>query len=70
MRGILLPSHGREQVTAQYADDTSFTLSGKEVSATTLVHTLDTFCSASGLVLNWNKSCGYWKRGRAEVRPP
>jgi len=25
-----------------------------------LIHTLDTFCEGTGLVLNWDKSCDFW----------
>jgi hypothetical protein len=61
IRGIQLPLEGSQQVIAQYVDDTSFMLFGEERPVRNLIYTLDSFCLASGLVLNWLKSCGYWK---------
>ena len=61
IKGIKLPGN-REQITDQYANDTSFTLADEEEPVRNLIHTLNTFCLASGLVLNWQKSCAYWKR--------
>jgi len=60
IKGIKLPLEDRQQVLAQFADDTSFTLLGEERPVKYLINTLDTFCEGSGLVLNWDKSCGYW----------
>jgi exonuclease III len=68
VKGIKLPG-GREQVTAQYADDTSFTLTGEEAPVKSLIHILNTFCLASGLVINWLKSCAYWKGAHLDPRP-
>jgi hypothetical protein len=62
---IKLPVEDCQQVLAQYADDTSLTFLGEELSAKEGVHTLQTFCLGCGLVLNWEKSCGYWKDGRS-----
>ena len=50
---------GREQVTAQYADDMSFTVAGEEAPVCNLIWILNSFCLASGLVLNWQKSSAY-----------
>jgi hypothetical protein len=58
VKGIKLPS-GKEQVTAQYVNDTSFTLSGEEAPVRSLMQILNTFCLASGLVINWQKSSAY-----------
>lgn len=69
IQGISLPFLGRQQVVAQYADDTSFTLLGEEVKVRYLISTLNTFCLATGLVLNWSKSSGYWKSGHTVGRP-
>jgi hypothetical protein len=68
IRGIQLPVEDRQQVLAQYADDTSLTLLGEEDSAKVGILTLKTFCMGCGLVLNWEKSCGYWKDG-GRIRP-
>jgi hypothetical protein len=55
VKGIKLPVEDRQQVIAQYADDTSLTLLGEEDSIRWLIYTLEAFCSSFGLVLNWNK---------------
>lgn len=54
---------------AQYADDTSFTLLGEEKLVKALVAILDCLCLASDLVLNWEKSSGYWSSAVAVARP-
>jgi hypothetical protein len=69
VKGIELPCGNRQQIIAQYADDTSFTLRGEEESVRNLIYLLETFCAASGLVLNWRKSCGYWKSHLTWFRP-
>lgn len=50
---IQLPTLGHQQVIAQYTDDTSLTLLEEEYSVRALIYTLETFCMASRLVLNW-----------------
>jgi hypothetical protein len=57
-------------VLAQYADDTSLTLLGEERPTRAAVRTLEAFCLGSGLILNWNKSGGYWKDRGGIPRPP
>ena len=61
VKGIQLPFSGPQQTLAQSADDTSFTLLGVEESALQLVRTLNVFCLATGVILIWSKSNGYWK---------
>jgi hypothetical protein len=69
VKGIKLPIGDRQQIIAQYADDTSFTLLGEEEPVRNLIYMLDTFCLAPGLVLNWHKSSGHWK-SRLDFRRP
>jgi hypothetical protein len=69
VKGISLPVGDRQQILAQYADDTSFTLLGEEEPVRNLIYTLETFCLASGLVLNWQKSSGHWKSSNDICRP-
>lgn len=57
--GINLPGATSQQLTLQYADDTSFFVRAKE-QVKTLIDILDTFALASGLVINWAKSSDYW----------
>jgi hypothetical protein len=68
IKGIKLPKE-KEQVTAQYADDTLFILAGEEVPVCNLIQILNSFCLASGLVLNWQKSSAYWKGVANSPRP-
>lgn len=69
MKGISLPVENRQQVLAQYVDNTLFTLLGEEESVRNLIYFLETFCGASGLVLNWQKSYGYYKSSQEPLRP-
>jgi hypothetical protein len=69
LKGIQLPVENRQQLMAQYADDTSVTLLGEEEPTRNLIYFLDTFCLASGLVINWHKSNGYWKARHAPIKP-
>lgn len=55
IKGISLPI-GRQQVLLQYADNTGLTLQGEQDSVQHLITTLQVFCKASGLDLNWAKS--------------
>lgn len=63
VKGVSLPVQGKEQVIAQFVDNTWFILqgedSGEELPVKALIQLLDTFCLAYGLVVNWQKSCGY-----------
>lgn len=70
VKGILLPENERQQTLAQYADDTSFTLYGEEETIKNLIGLLDMFCEATGLLINWTKSLGYWKFGPSNDRLP
>lgn len=69
IQGILLPVEGRQQIISQYADDISFTLLGKEGPTRNLINCLGLFCRGSSLVLNWQKSWGYWKHGKGARHP-
>jgi hypothetical protein len=69
VRSITLPVENRQQVLAQYADDTSFTLLGQEGTLRYLIRTLETFYLASGLVINWKKSSAHWKSALEPIRP-
>jgi hypothetical protein len=59
VKGVLLPGGTKQQVIAQYADDTSLILLGKEESVRQAIYILVTFYMGSGLILNWVKSCEY-----------
>lgn len=55
---IQLPIGSKQQIMAQYADDTSFILLRKEVPTCNLVSLLKSFCLALGLNINWTMSSG------------
>jgi hypothetical protein len=52
VRRIWLPMDDKQQIMAQYADDTTFTLSREEVEVRNLISLLNSFCAASGLIIN------------------
>lgn len=70
IKGIRLPGNELQQTLAQYADDTSFTLLGEELPVRNMISLLDVFCRATGLLINWTKSSGYWKYSTNNERPP
>lgn len=61
VKDIMLPVKGWQQILAQYVDNTSLTLLRDEDLVRQAITTLESFCLASGLLLNWNKSVAYWK---------
>jgi len=69
IKGISLLIGDRQQIMAQYANDTLLTLLGEEGFVVNTLAILDSFCRGSGLILNWDKSCGYWQSQGAEEQP-
>jgi hypothetical protein len=69
IRGISLPRSQEQQIMAQYADDSSLILRGEEYVVNNAVMTLDSFSTATGLQLNWDKSSAYWWKQEGEPRP-
>jgi hypothetical protein len=69
IKGTKLPVDNMQQVVAQYADDTSLTLLGEEESVRRAIYILEVFYASSGMVLNWIKSCAYWKLAGGSPRP-
>lgn len=70
IKGIQLPGEDHQQVMAQFADDTSMSLLDEESSVMAMIATLEEFCAGLGLVLNWEKSSGYWYSKILGGRPP
>ena len=68
IQGVSLPKSDVQQLTLQYADDTSFIVRADQDSVSTLVSILQSFSLASGLLINWAKSGAYWE-GRNRLRP-
>lgn len=68
IQGVKLLRSETQQLTLQYADDTSFTVRANLDSTSTLVNILQSFSLASGLLINWAKSGAYWQ-GRNAQRP-
>ena len=65
LKGITFPQGVSQHIINQYVDDTSFMDKAVEVSVDYLVGILNTFCAASELEINKQKSVAYWcGRGR------
>jgi hypothetical protein len=60
LRGVFLPRGKKQQYISQYADDSSFMVKGAKEDVDELVGILKTFSQASGMEINWEKSCAYW----------
>jgi hypothetical protein len=60
LRGVFLPGGKKLQYISQYADDSSFMVRGAKEDVNELVKILETFSQASGMEINWKKSCTYW----------
>jgi hypothetical protein len=60
LRGITLPGGTKQQCISQYADDSSFMVKGEKRYVDELVRILKVFSAASGMEINWEKSCAYW----------
>lgn len=69
IKGIKLPVEDKQQVMAQYANDTSMTLLDEEGSVKAMISTIDRFCTGSGLLFNWDKSLGYWHSEDPQGQP-
>ena len=60
LRGVMLPGGKKQQCISQYADNSSFMVKGDKRDIDELVKLLKTFSEASGMKINWDKSCAYW----------
>ena len=60
IRGMTLPGGRRQHNIIQYADDSAFMIRGEKKFIDELVRLLKFFSEASGMEINWNKSCAYW----------
>ena len=60
IQGVKIPRSEAQQLTLQFADDTSFTVRAELGHVSSLVNILHSFSSASGLLINWAKSGAYW----------
>lgn len=59
IHGVKLPG-GKQQCISQYADDTSFLIKREKSCIDEVVRLLGVFSRASGMEINWHKSCAYW----------
>ena len=66
IRGIKLPKSNKQQLTLQFANDTSFTVRADYDLVSTMVNILHSFTLALGLLHNWSKSGAYWA-GRNDI---
>ena len=60
LRGMLLLGENKQQNISQYADGSSFIVRGDKRYVDELVCLLKVFSEASGMEINWEKSCAYW----------
>ena len=60
IRGVFLPGGKKHQCISQYADDSSLMIRGVKKDIDEMVRILKTFSEASGMEINWTKSCAYW----------
>ena len=59
-RGVVLLGGKKQQYISQYVDDLSFMVRGEKKDIDELVKLLKAFSEASGMEINWDKSCAYW----------
>ena len=60
LKCVVLPGSKKQQCISQYADDSCFMIRGEKRDIDELVRLLKTFSEASGMEINWDKSCAYW----------
>ena len=60
IKGLQWPWLEEQVVDCQFADDTALYLQGSSDNLSRVQHAIDTFCYASGTIINWNKSMGFW----------
>ena len=48
----------------EFVDDTSLYLHGQEASLVQVERAIETFCAASGALINWRKTVGFWVSDR------
>ena len=60
LRGLVLPGGTKQHCINQYADDSSFMVSGEKRYIDEMVKILQVFSAASGMEINWEKSSAYW----------
>ena len=62
IRGIALPIQGytASAIDSEFADDTALYVSADEGNLLNLQQVLSDFCDASGALINWDKSMGFW----------
>lgn len=60
INGVRLPGGNKQQLIAQYADDTTLSILGKAQYVSSTVAIFESFRLASGMVINWLKSQALW----------
>jgi hypothetical protein len=63
IEGLTLPRGGRIR-DQTFADNTAMYLKGEQVNLDKTHGLLETFCKASGVKINWNKSATIWASRR------
>ena len=60
IKGLQWPWLEEQIVDCQFANDTALYLQGSSDNLSRVQQAIDTFCYASGTIINWNKSMGFW----------
>lgn len=60
IQGVLLPNSNDRQLVSQYADDLGMSIIALEDNLRATVTLINCFEAATGLLVNWTKSVGYW----------
>ena len=62
IRGIALPIQGYTTMTvdSEFADDTALYVAAEKENLLNLQQAVTYFCDASGALINWDKSMGFW----------
>ena len=69
IHGIALPIQGyaATAIDSEFADDTALYISAEKENLLNLQQAVTNFCDASGALINWDKSMGFWV---ASTSPP
>ena len=59
LKDVYLSWEKKQQSISQYVDDSSFMVRGTKENVDELIRLLKTFSKASGMKINWEKSCAY-----------
>ena len=66
--GLFLPiRQDHELLDTEFVDDTASTVRGDQHALSLASLSIDKFCLASGGLVNWNKSKGFWTNAQKDM---